>query len=133
MSDALNLLLVDGHAGVRTALADRLRLLSAVGAVAVAATVEAAVALARDQAPDVVLYDPRTVEGDATEAVRRLGQSGCPVVVFTSSLRGGEDTALARAGAADIVFKGMEVGALLDRLQDVLIRHNASPPGAPAP
>jgi len=44
---------------------------------------------------------------------------GCRVVVFTSSLLGGEAAALGRMGCAAIAFKGMEFATLLSLLDSV--------------
>ena len=113
MATPITVLLVDGHAGVRAALTERLRQAPGVGAVTATSTLEAAMQLTQDVAPDVVLYDPRTVAGNAAHGVRLLGQGGRPVVVLTSSLLEDEHAALLRAGAAAVLLKGTAVPALV--------------------
>ena len=122
MATPITVLLVDGHAGVRVALTDRLCHAPGVGAVTATGTLEAAVQLAQDLAPDVVLYDPRTVAGNAADGVRLLGQGGRPVVVLTSSLLEDERAALLRAGAAAVLLKGTAVPALVTAMAAVLTR-----------
>lgn len=126
MGHAMTLLLVDGHAGVRGALAARLRQEAAVGAVTTAATLEAALQLAHAHPPDVVLYDPRTVPGDADNAVRQLARACRRVVILTSSLRPGEAHALPRAGAAALLFKGIATTTLLAHLETVRLGPSAA-------
>jgi DNA-binding NarL/FixJ family response regulator len=127
MATPITVLLVDGHAGVRAALADRLCHAPRVGAVTATSTLEAAVQLARDVAPDVVLYDPRTVAGNAAAGVRLLGQGGRPVVVLTSSLLEDERAALLRAGAAAVLLKGIAVPALVAAMAAALTRGPEQP------
>src|SRR6185312_6879140 len=106
MEAPITLLVVDGHPGVREALARRLRQQPTVGAVTVASTVESALRLARDYTPHIVLYDPRTMVGDACETIHQLAQAGRRVVVFTSSLLEGEAAVLRQAGATALLLKG---------------------------
>ena len=113
MATPITVLLVDGHAGVRVALTERLRQAPGVGAVTATSTLGAAVQLTQEVIPDVVLYDPRTVAGNAADGVRLLGQGGRPVVVLTSSLLEDERAALLRAGAAAVLLKGTAVPALV--------------------
>ena len=83
--------------------------------------------LAQDLAPDTVLYDPRTVEGNAVEAIGRLAAGGRSVIVLTSSLGEGEETALARAGAAAILLKGSGATAVRAVLRRVVTGHARVP------
>jgi DNA-binding NarL/FixJ family response regulator len=127
MATPFTVLFVDGHAGVRAALTDRLRQAPEVGAVTATRTLEAAVQLAQDVAPDVVLYDPRTVAGDAVQGVRVLGHGGRPVVVLTSSLLEDERAILMRAGAAAVLLKGTAVPTLLAAMAAALTRDPEQP------
>jgi NarL family two-component system response regulator LiaR len=128
MSQAMTLLLVDGHAGVRTALAARLRQERAVARVDVAATLEDGLRLAQEWPPDLILYDPRTVPGAAISAVRQLAEEGRCVVILTSSLRDNEAQTLPRAGARALLFKGLAIAPLLACLEEV---RAGRPPLAP--
>jgi DNA-binding NarL/FixJ family response regulator len=112
------LLLVDGHDGVRTVLAAALRR-AGFGVVAEARTVAAALRQAREQAPHLVLFDPRTVQGDALEAIRLLGEEGRHVLVYTSSLLH-EEEALLAAGGARVAFKGMARTALCALIESLI-------------
>jgi DNA-binding NarL/FixJ family response regulator len=119
MDGPITVLLLDGHRGVREALTQRLRHAPGIGHVATATTLDTALQVARDRAPQVVLYDPRTVAGDAAEAVQRLQQVVGHVIVLTSSLLDDEAAALRRAGAAALVLKGTEISALLTLMETV--------------
>ena len=127
MDSTRTLLIVDGHQGVRDALLRRLRHAPGIQAVAAVGSIELAVRLAQELAPDTVLYDPKTVEGDAVEAIRRLACGGRSVIVLTSSLGEGEETALARAGAAAILLKGSGTAAVRAALARVVAGHARAP------
>jgi DNA-binding NarL/FixJ family response regulator len=113
MQPPLRLLLVDGHEAVRDALIDRLTRLSLVGSVAAASSLPAALAFLREFRPDVVLCDPRNLKGDPEEIILRLSSVIGPVVVLTSSLRDDEAAGYRAAGAAAVLLKGANLGALL--------------------
>ena len=127
MDSTLTLLIVDGHQGVREALLRRLRHAPGIRAVAAVGSIEPAVRLTQELAPDTVLYDPKTVEGDAVEAIGRLAAGGRCVIVLTSSLGEGEETALARAGAAAILLKGSGMAAMRAALARVVAGHARAP------
>jgi len=114
------LLLLDGHDGVRAALASRLRHTEGVGMVAVAKQLADALTAVRETPPDAVIYDPHTVDGDAAQAIQRLTENGCPVIVLTSSLVGDEAEALHRAGAAALLLKGSNVTQLLHEIEQAI-------------
>ena len=119
MDGPIKVLLLDGHHGVREALTQRLCRAPGIGRVDAATTLDTALQVARERAPQVVLYDPRTVAGDAAEAVQRLKQAVEHVIVLTSSLLDDEAAALRRAGAAALVLKGTEISALLTLMETV--------------
>jgi DNA-binding NarL/FixJ family response regulator len=125
----LTLLIVDGHQGVREALLRRLQHAPGIQAVAAVGSIELAVRLAQELAPDTVLYDPKTMEGDAVEAIGRLAAGGRSVIVLTSSLDEGEETALARAGAAAILLKGSGAATVRAALLRVVAGHARAPRG----
>jgi DNA-binding NarL/FixJ family response regulator len=127
MDSTLTLLIVDGHQGVRDALLRRLQHAPGIGAVAAVGSIELAVRLAQELAPDTVLYDPRTVQGDAVEAIGRLAAGGRCVIVLTSSLGKGEEAALVRAGAAAILLKGSGAAAVRAALARVVAGHARAP------
>jgi DNA-binding NarL/FixJ family response regulator len=120
------LLLLDGHDGVRAALAARLRHAEGVRAVAAASDLADALSIARTTTPDAVIYDPHTVVGNADEAILQLGAGGRPVIVLTSSLVGDEAAALTRAGAAALLLKGSNVTCLLREIEDTIAERQHS-------
>ncbi|HVA88481.1 MAG TPA: response regulator [Chloroflexota bacterium] len=113
IQSSLRLLVVDGHEGVREALLDHLSRQPLVGSVAAAGTLPAALAFLQAFQPDAVLCDPRTLKGNPAEIIDRLAQTFCPIVVLTSSLWNGEEIIYRNAGAAVVVLKGTDLGALL--------------------
>ena len=113
MDTPLTLLLVDGHQGVREALARRLSHATGVGAVVVAGDLESAVVRARALAPDAIVCDPKTLLGSAQAVLAGLSGTHRPVVVLTSSLLDGEESTLRCAGAAAVFLKGCPVAELL--------------------
>lgn len=119
-------LIIDGHAGVRTALALRLSLIPEVQIVGAAATLEDAVRVGQQWAPDVVLYDPHTAAGDGATGLLALTLLGWPVVVLTAVLDAGEADVLWQYGAAGLVLKGRPLPVVLHALETAL----AAPPAA---
>ncbi|HVA91365.1 MAG TPA: response regulator [Chloroflexota bacterium] len=111
----LRVLVVDGHEGVRDALLDHLSRRPLVGSVAAAGTLPAALAFLQEFRPDVMLCDPRTLKEKPAEIIGRLAQAPCPIIVLTSSLWDGEEIVYRNAGAAAVVLKGTDFGALLAR------------------
>jgi DNA-binding NarL/FixJ family response regulator len=115
----MNLLIVEGHDGVRRGLATALGRAPAVSVLGAAAHLSEALPLIARQAPDVVLFEPRTTAGAPLAALQRLVGAGRPVVVLTSSLLDGEGEAFLRAGAAAVALKGDHTAALLATLERV--------------
>jgi DNA-binding NarL/FixJ family response regulator len=132
MSAPITVLIVDGHPGVRTALVSRLHHTPRMRAVCAVGALDDAVRMIEELAPHAVLYDPRTVAGNPEQVVRRLGQSGCPVIVLTSSLRDGEARALRGAGATAILLKGEGRPDLLAAIEAVARGADTPPPAVPA-
>lgn len=108
-----HLLIVDGHPGVREALARRLRQAYTVTAVDGLA---AAGEVLRRLSPAAVIVDPRTIAALPDDVLALLGLAGRPVIVLTSSLLEGEEGRLHRAGAAAILLKGRPFAELLVRI-----------------
>jgi DNA-binding NarL/FixJ family response regulator len=116
MASPPSLLVVDGHAGVRQALAGRLHRAPSIGAVHVAGTLHEAVALARTHAPHLAICDPRTVGEDIADVVRLLRREVRHVLVLTTSLLDHEHTAVREAGSAAVLLKGGETARLLEAI-----------------
>jgi DNA-binding NarL/FixJ family response regulator len=98
---------------VREALARRLQQIPGILVVAAVGDAHSAVQAIQEHAPDAVIYDPRTVAGEAHEVLAALASGGRAVIVLTASLLHDEAEALRRAGAADLLLKGVSVAALL--------------------
>jgi DNA-binding NarL/FixJ family response regulator len=117
---APRLLLVEGHAGVRAALAKRLERALGRGAVAVASTLQAAVAQVQCQPTAALVCDPTTLGGGAARAaemVRQLSATGVPVITLLPSLADGEEAALRRAGARAVLLKEPLLASLLAAIE----------------
>jgi DNA-binding NarL/FixJ family response regulator len=106
MPAAATLLVVDGHAGVRHALAVRLRRAPHIETVHTAGTLPEALALARAHAPHLAICDPRSLGGDTLDAVRQIRREVAHVLVLATTLHEREQEALLRAGAAAVLLKG---------------------------
>lgn len=119
MGTRSGLLLVDGHAGVREALARRLAQFSPMRVVA-AADLDGAQRALLQQTPAAIVYDPRTVPGDASGILALFAAAGVPVVVLTSSLLEGEAATLRREGAAAILLKGADMAMLLAAIESAV-------------
>lgn len=112
MSDELTLLLVDGHQSVREALAQRLQRVANVRAVVAVTNAALAADLVCTIAPDVIIYDPRTVPDHNDRSLQRLRQCGVPLVILTSSVRDDEAAHFRQQGAAAVFLKGNSVRQL---------------------
>jgi DNA-binding NarL/FixJ family response regulator len=117
MDTPATVLIVEGHARVRDALVERLRHVPTVRVVQAAGDTDAALRLAATLVPAVALYDPRTVAGEPPAALRRLVESGCTVVVLTSSLLEDEAAMLQAAGATAVVLKGSRTNGLVAAIE----------------
>ena len=128
-----HLLIVDGHAGVREALARRLRRVYSITAVE---GMGAAGEVLRQLSPAAVIVDPRTIAARADDVLALLRRAGRPVIVLTSSLLADEAERLRRGGAAAILLKGQPPPELLAQIElaigDVLpVPHRCKGAGLP--
>ena len=91
---------------------------------------EEAIALAREQLPDLVLMDIRLPDLDGSEAVRRLRADAAtahiPVVALTA-LRGAR-AALLEAGFDDCLEKPIDAVAFPRQIRSFIGRREAGPP-----
>jgi DNA-binding NarL/FixJ family response regulator len=108
------ILLVDGHEGVREALAHRLR---HVGAVTAVENLEQATEMLRHLAPAAVIVDPRTVAADVDDVLSLLRRADRPLIVLTSSLPESDAARLRRAGVTAILLKGAPFSELLAHVE----------------
>ncbi|TWF78023.1 LuxR family two component transcriptional regulator [Pseudonocardia hierapolitana] len=116
----VRVVVADDQAAIRTGLVMILDSAPDIEVVGEAADGLAAVSMARDRKPDVVLMDIRMPGIDGIEATRRLiGESVCEVLVLTTfDLDEYVDSALA-AGAAGFLLKSVEAPALLAAVRAV--------------
>jgi hypothetical protein len=68
----------------------------------------------------VIIVDPRTLQGDAAEAVRLLVREGRCVVVLTSSLLEHEAAQYAQGGVSAFAFKGIPLAALISLIESLI-------------
>lgn len=129
----MRLLIVDGHAQVRAALARRLHRRQDATVLAAVGNVTAGARLVAELIPDVVLCEPRTMGVDPVAAVRRLVAAGAPVAVWTSSLVQGEAEAFRRAGAAATLLKDTNLSGLIAALLPLVPQGAPEVPTNPAP
>ena len=119
MSSGIRVVLVDDHelfrAGVRSEL-DGL-----VDVVGDAATVADAVAVIREQAPDVVLLDVHMPDGGGLEVIRRLGGEPASARFLALSVSDAAEDVIAviRAGARGYVTKTISGADLADAVRRV--------------
>lgn len=117
MISAPALVIVDGHERARLALAQRLQRIPGARVLAAVGDVRDAARLIEEQAPDLVLYEPRTVREDPLAALQLLRHAGRPVVVWTSSLMPGEAEAFLHAGASAVLLKESNLTHLIEILR----------------
>ncbi|MHA6621805.1 response regulator [Pseudonocardia sp. DLS-67] len=120
MTEPVRVVVADDQAAIRTGLVMILDSAPDITVVGEAADGLAAVRMARDREPDVVLMDIRMPGIDGIEATRRLvGGSVCDVLVLTTfDLDEYVDSALA-AGAAGFLLKSVDAPALLSAVRAV--------------
>jgi two-component system, NarL family, nitrate/nitrite response regulator NarL len=117
----VRLMVVDPHPVVRLGLAAAVALEAGMVVVAEASTAAAAVALALDIGPDVILLDYRLPDMLAPEALAlfRAAVPEAGVVVFTAERNPAAVVAVLAAGFDGVLFKDTPVGALLAALRRV--------------
>jgi two-component system, OmpR family, response regulator len=131
MSDAPRILVVDDQPNIVDMLAT---VLSFHGfTVDTAGTAAAALALAAERRPDLVLLDIMLPDGDGMEVCRRLRAAGLDVgVIFLTARDGRADQVTGLAyGGDDYITKPFDVEVLLARVRAVLRRVRADGPSAP--
>jgi len=112
MTAGMTILILEGHQGVRNALARRLVRQSGIRRVVATATLSAALRMGRPRAPDLVICDPKTVGQDLTHGIRRLRALDCPILVLTASLEPEERLLIEQAGAEVVLFHGIGLPTL---------------------
>ena len=112
-------LIVDDNDRNRTLVRDVLR--AARFRTLEAATVAAAIALASEHLPDVILMDLRLPDGDGTDAMRTLRAqprtSHIPIVALTALVFDAHDCWAAEAGFAGSIAKPIDVDGFPDQVR----------------
>ncbi len=119
MAVPVQLLIVDEHAQVRQAIAQRLRRLPGAIILGAVSDVATAVPLVRTLRPDVVLFEPKTSDGRRRHGLEPLLNAGSPVVVWTSSLEDDEADGYLRAGASAVLLKNTNMPELIRTLASI--------------
>jgi DNA-binding NarL/FixJ family response regulator len=121
----IRILLVDGHANVRTQIRARLAREPDFAIAGEAATSERAQELAHSVQPDVILMDPIMPDGHGLLALQQIAQSlpGAALVVLTAFSDTSLQMDLRRAGVREILHKGIAS----EHLVEIIRRHAANP------
>ncbi len=129
---AKHLLLVDDDALLRRSLAFNLE--QAGYRVSTAATAEDALALSRQDAPDLVLLDIGLPSMDGLEAVHYFQENvGAPIIFLTARRRELDQVLGLEMGADDYVSKPFDLDVLLARIKAVLRRSARAVPAQAEP
>ncbi len=122
MTPRKKILVVEDHVPLRTALA--LALPDHGFAVATAGDGEAALRVARDERPDLVLLDIMLPGKSGFEVCRELRRrnSGVPIIVLTAKTADEDELLSFQLGADDFVRKPFKLEALVARIKALLLR-----------
>ena len=134
MTDPIRVLIADDHSLVRAGFQSVLSIESDITVVGEARNGAEAVALAREQAPDVVLMDIRMPEMDGLEATRLITSDprlrGTRVVVLTTFDLDEYVFGALKAGASGFLLKGAEPPVLIEAVRTVAGGDALLEPGA---
>lgn len=134
MTDLIRVLIADDHSLVRAGFQSVLSIESDITVVGEARNGAEAVALARDEAPDVVLMDIRMPELDGLEATRLITSDPrlrrTRVVVLTTFDLDEYVFGALQAGASGFLLKGAEPAALIEAVRTVARGDALLEPGA---
>lgn len=132
MTVAKHILVVDDDDLMRRSLAFNLKKNGY--RVTTAATAEDALALARQDIPDLILLDIGLPGMDGLDALRRLQrQADVPVIFVTARQRNLDEVLGLELGAEDYITKPFEMSVLLARVKTVLRRFERTATTAAAP
>jgi len=119
----VTLVIIDHHASIRQALAQRLNQIPDIRVVGTAADGQEGIAQVRACSPDVVLLEPKLPHGDGLEVLRaiRTGSPSSRVIVLTSYLDEFEAQTMKKAGAERYLLKDIDT----TKLAGVILGHDA--------
>jgi DNA-binding response OmpR family regulator len=121
------ILIADDDDDLRAALAEQLSLHEEFAPVH-APTAASALAVSRDQTPDLVIMDVGLPDMDGRDAVKRLREEGFknPIIMLTGHDSDADTVAGLESGANDYVAKPFRFAVLLARMRAHLRQHEAS-------
>jgi DNA-binding NarL/FixJ family response regulator len=121
MKDATRVVVIDDHEIVRRGLVDLIEAENDLSVVGDAGTAAAAIDLARQHAPDVVLMDVRLPDGSGVEACSRIRRElpDTRVLMFTSFADPDALESALAAGASGFLLKRVHLNALAGAVRRV--------------
>lgn len=127
MTTALKILIADDDADLRATLADQLALHEEFTAIETD-TAQGAIAMGREQTPDLIIMDVGLPDMDGRAAVKQLRQEGFknPIIMLTGHDSETDTVEGFDAGANDYVTKPFRFAELLARIRAHLRQHESS-------
>ena len=118
----VTLVIIDHHAPIRQALAQRLSRIPDIQVVGTAADGQEGIAQVRAHRPDVVLLEPKLPHGDGLDVLRaiRADSPASRVIVLTSYLDEFEEQTTKKAGAKHYLLKDIDT----TKLAGVILGHD---------
>ncbi|MDS1272233.1 response regulator transcription factor [Lipingzhangella sp. LS1_29] len=131
MTEGIRILLVDDHPVVREGVRAMLTAEEDLHVVAEAASGHAAVTMAENHRPDVVLMDLRMPDGDGVEATRRIRDAnpGCHVVALTTYDTDTDIVQAVEAGASGYLLKDTPRARLVAAVREAVRGETVLAPG----
>ncbi len=135
MAQPISVLIVDDHPVVRRGLRVLLDVAGGIVVAGEAGDGDAALALAAECAPDVILLDLKLpgVDGIAVLGELKARDSHARVLVLTSATEPASASLAMRSGAAGVLYKDVDPDALVRAIRSVHDGHLLLAPGAAGP
>ncbi len=122
MAGVVRVYIIDEHAPVRSALAERLGRSATLEVIGHCGDLEQSIAEIKAGQPDLVLLEVKRKDGMGLELLRQLsGLPGPPrLAVLTSYPTRWEEDAAVRAGAEGYLLKNIDSEELIAKIEDIL-------------